>query len=198
MSNSTGHPTRGTFPSSKFQTRCLRRWRLRRRRVARFSHDKRGSMAIEFALVALPFFLIILAIFETALMFFADLMLDSSVATAARMVRTGQAQEQSLNETAFKNLICSNIPGVIKCNDLKVDVRAFPDFGGISLPSNTDDDGELQNNFAYQIGTASEVVVIRVYYPWQLFTPTHITGLSNMSGNKRLLITSAAFRNEPF
>jgi len=168
--------------------------------VKRFSRDQDGAMAVEFAILSLPFIGTLFAIFEAALMFSASQMLDTGINTAARMIRTGQVQAQSMDATAFKNLVCANIPGMLDCaNGLKVDVRSFPNFGNISLPPATDDDGELkEENFTFLPGNPSEVVVVRAYYSWQLLFPGQFSGLSNMGGNKRLLASAATFRNEPF
>ncbi|MHA1524338.1 MAG: TadE/TadG family type IV pilus assembly protein, partial [Alphaproteobacteria bacterium] len=57
--------------------------------VRRFGKNRDGVAAVEFAIVAAPFFAILFAIFETAFVFYADLMLDTGLAQAARMVRTG-------------------------------------------------------------------------------------------------------------
>jgi hypothetical protein len=37
-------------------------------------------------------------------------------------------------------------------------------------------------------------VVVRLFYKW----PIYVSLLQNMSGNNRLLIATAAFRNEPY
>ena len=157
-------------------------------------------MAIEFSILALPFIGTLFAILETALMFSANQMLETGVTNAARMIRTGQVQAQNMDATAFKDLVCANIPGIIDCtNGLKVDVRSFPNFGSISLPPSTDTDGELlEENFTFLPGQPSEVVVVRSYYTWSLLLPGYFSGLSNMGGNKRLLASAATFRNEPF
>ena len=42
-----------------------------------------------------------------------------------------------------------------------------------------------------------EVVVVRVYYAWSLFTPG-MSYMANMSADRRLLSAGAAFRNEPY
>ena len=51
-----------------------------------------GSAAVEFALIAPVFFLLLFAIFETGMLFFADMTLENGVAVTARLIRTGQAQ----------------------------------------------------------------------------------------------------------
>ena len=46
----------------------------------------------------------------------------------------------------------------------------------------------------YQPGGPGDIVVVRLFYQW----PIYVSLLQNMSGSKRLLIATAAFRNEPF
>ena len=47
-------------------------------------------------------------------------------------------------------------------------------------------------------GGPGEIVVVRLMYQWPVYVPTLGLDVSNMAGNKRLLIATAAFRNEPF
>jgi Flp pilus assembly protein TadG len=165
----------------------------------RFLRRTEGATVVEFGLVAVPFFALMFMIFETALVFFASQALDGSISRAARMIRTGQVQAGGLSESGFKDLICADTPAIFDCaSSLKVDVRSFPNFGAIALPAVVDGNGDLTNNFTFSPGASSEVVVVRAYYPWTLITPSELSGLSTMSGNKRLLSASAAFRNEPF
>ena len=43
-----------------------------------------------------------------------------------------------------------------------------------------------------------DVIVVRAFYTWEVFTPMLSFFLSNMSGTNHLLATAAAFRNEPY
>lgn len=183
----------------------LHKQRVRRARrpaasiLRRFLRAGDGHAAVEFAIIAAPFFTILFAIFETALVFFSGQTLENGVAIAARMIRTGQVQTQGVSEQQFRTMICQNQPGLVDCaNKLRVDVRSFPNFGGVNLPPALDNEGDLNNNFTYQPGTASDVVVVRAFYVWDLLIPDPLTGLSNMGGTRRLIAASAAFRNEPF
>ncbi|MBP0685458.1 pilus assembly protein, partial [Mycobacterium tuberculosis] len=56
----------------------------------RFRKDNRGSVAIEFALIALPFFLLIFAVVEVTLSFTAEQVMSNTVDDIARQLRTGQ------------------------------------------------------------------------------------------------------------
>ena len=60
-------------------------------------------------------------------------------------------------------------------------------------------DGEIDDtNFTFDPGGGGDVVVVRVFYDWQLMAPGVVSGMTNMSGNKRLISATAVFRNEPF
>src|SRR5688572_33004714 len=71
-----------------------------------FVRDERGVTAIEFGILALPFFTIIFAIIETTMVFFAGQVLDSAVEDASRMIRTGRAQTAGYSLTNFRTLMC--------------------------------------------------------------------------------------------
>jgi Flp pilus assembly protein TadG len=164
-----------------------------------FCKNERGATAVEFAIVGLPFFALLMAIFETGLVFYAQTSMDGSMAEAARMIRTGEAQKSGWDQTAFRNKMCASISGLVDCsNSLKIEVLSFPDATAISLPPALDINGDLKNNFAYSPGAPNETVVVRIFYAWNLILGIPGIGLSNMNGNKRLLTAAAAFKNEPF
>ena len=166
--------------------------------LVRFRRNQSGATAVEFALVATPFFALMFAIIETALLFFADQTLDTAVSTAARLIRTGEAQQQGLGSADFKTSICNQMPGLLDCTKLKLDVRKYATFGDIVLGVPLDNNKNLVNNFTYQPGAAGDIVVVRFMYPWPIYASLFGAGLANMSGNQRLLVATAAFRNEPF
>ena len=62
---------------------AMRRWRL-------FMRDETGVTAVEFAILALPFFSIIVAIMETSVILLAGAILDSAVQDTSRVIRTGR------------------------------------------------------------------------------------------------------------
>lgn len=164
----------------------------------RFLLARDGATAVEFAIVAIPFFITLYAIVQISILYFAESMLETGVAEAARMIRTGQAQAAGMDEDAIRTLVCSHVYGLIDCsNGLVVDVRAFPSFGSVSVPSAIGDDGEIAAG-AYDAGAGGEVVIFRVFYAYKLPIPDTVTGISNMSSGRRLMAATAAFRNEPF
>lgn len=180
--------------------RSLRAWLVSRGILYRRS--EKGSAAVEFALIAAPFLYLLLAVFETGLMLFSEYVIENGVAKASRMIRTGQVQTESIGPAQFKQIVCGNLASYLKCDSkLHLDVRSFEAFKDIDTPKAVSGDGELSDdvtvNAKFDPGDPLQVVVVRAYYDWELFTPG-ISQLSNMAGGRRLITAGAAFRNEPF
>jgi hypothetical protein len=86
---------------------------------------------------------------------------------------------------------------MFNCTNLSVDVQNYPQFSSVVNTTPIDGSGHFVNNMKYCPGNSGSVVVVHVYYPWQLFVIGLGYNISNMAGGQRLLIASAAFRNEP-
>jgi len=175
----------------RFAKRRLRALRAMRR----LARKEDGAAAIEFGMVAAPFLALVFAIMETAIVFFAGQTLETAVADSSRLIMTGQAQNQGMGQTAFKDAVCAKIYGLFDCQaGVQIDVKTYPSFASVDLSNPVDANGNFQNNMAFQPGVAGDIVVVRLFYQW----PIYISLLQNMPGNKRLLVATAAFRNEPF
>ncbi len=169
-----------------------------KRLLARFITRKEGTTAVEFAMIAMPFFALLFGVIETALVFFASATLENGVHEAARLVRTGQLQINGGGLSQFRQTVCDNAPILSDCvNSLYVDVRKFQDFTSINV-SNPIQNGQLQNNFQFTPGVGEDVILVRVFYVWDVNAPFIGTFLANMNDGQRLLSAAAAFRNEPF
>lgn len=178
--------------------------------LRRFRGNRRGSAAVEFALVAPMFFALLFAIIESALMFFAGQVLETITQNSARVVLTGQAQSGTVSvcavsgasapctQATFKTYVCSQIPALFDCNSLYVDVTSFSSFSAVTLPSHIDAAGNFDATMGYSPGSAGDIVVVRLFYQWPLFVTGLGFNISNLAGSKRLLVATAAFKNEPY
>jgi Flp pilus assembly protein TadG len=178
--------------------------------------DTRGSAAIEFAMVAPVFFLLLMGTIEAGIIFFAQSALQNAVNDAARLVRTGQSACYSLDSNnlcqtmtadQFRTKVCDEVSVLLRnCtndangnSDLQFDVTAYPaGFTGVTNSSPLNAAKNLPNLTVFNAGNACDVVLVRAYYRWPVFTPMLNFFLANMAGNKHLLATAAAFRNEPY
>ena len=161
--------------------------------------DREGSTVVEFALIAPVFFALLFAIIETGIMFLAGQLLQTVTQDSARMILTGNAQTASYSSANFATYVCSQVPALLSCNNISIDVKSYPSFSSISMSNQIDSSGNfISNNLQYTPGNPGDVVVVRLFYQW----PLVVTGLgwnpSNLFGNKRLLVGTAAFRNEPY
>ncbi len=176
---------------------------LTRHAVARplrlFARHRGGAVAIEFPLILVPFAAFLYAIMETALVFFANQVLETGAQEAARLVLTGQAQGSGYSQETFKTAVCGKITGWLDCSSkMSVDVRTFADFSSVTMTSPLDSGGNLTNNFVYQPGGPGDIVVVRLMYQFPIAIRLWNPNLVNMANNSRLLIATAAFRNEPY
>ncbi len=179
--------------------RALRRALRQMQRLRRFGRAEDGATAVEFAIVATPFLALLFAIIETALVFLAQQTLETATADSARMIMTGQAQKANFDAAKFKQDICSRIAALFDCaNGIVVDVRTAASFSAANTGRPLDANHNLVNNFTFNPGGASEIVIVRVMYQWPLLVPTFGYSLADMGNGKRLLMATSAFRNEPF
>ena len=176
---------------------------LKRRKNA----HQRGSAAVEFALVATPFLTLLFGLFEIMMIFFVQTTLEAAVNEESRKIKTGQANAGAgMTAASFKAGVCTRMMGLINCNDrLFVMVQNQPATG--SLPSPMTTPSMLATPPFQQNTAAGSIVVVRGFYLWPLMTPGISTALKNTSmsgpnGNlgttNRMLVATAAFRNEPF
>ena len=169
------------------------------RGMRRFGGDASGASALEFSMVAVPLILLLLGTLQVGLLYFANFALESATAQGARLIRTGQAQNQKFDAEAFKKEVCKHLSTMLSCTKLKLDVRRFDSFTKSELTDPLDSNGEMKTTFSYEPGVGGEVVVVRSFYPWDVpASLPDLIDLSNMKNGERMLIATAAFRNEPF
>ena len=170
-----------------------------RKALRRFRRNRRGSAAVEFALVAPVFFALLFAIIETAIVFFASQVLETVTQDSARMIMTGQAQNAGYGKAEFKAYVCGKVTVLFDCvNGVYVDVQSYPAFSGVSINDPIDGSKNFVPPNNYSPGGPGDIVVVRLFYQWPLIVTGLGYNISNLSGSKRLLTATAAFRNEPY
>jgi Flp pilus assembly protein TadG len=181
-----------------------------------FARDESGVTAVEFGLLALPFFSILGAILETSLVFLSGQVLESAVQDVSRLIRTGQAQESAMTSEGFKALVCDRTFGLISdCDAMHVEVAVVDEFGDVDMappvswscgePNVGETEAQAAARCAawtrpegFTPGSGSSVVTVQVYYKWPVIVPFGGLGLSNLPDGRRLMGAATVFRNEPF
>ena len=170
-----------------------------------FLRDERGTTAIEFGILGIPFFALLAAILETSYVFLAGQILDTAVQDSGRFIRTGQMQNGGYGLDKFKEEVCKGLYGLFDCSQLRINVAtvASGKFSDATLTSPlatncnpTSCDWAMPE--AYAAGKGSDVILVRVYYKWPTIVNLGGFNLANTGANSRLLGSVRVFANEPF
>ncbi len=167
----------------------------------RFRLDQSGAVAVEFGIVALPFFTLVFAIMQIALVFASDQLLETAVADAARMIRTGQAKTAGWGVTNFNSQVCTELYYLLDCTLLKTYITTSTSFGTVAVtPPINPATGNFNAtpSYAAAANTASQIVVVSTYYEYPTLFSALKLNLADQPNGTRLLGAVAAFRNEPF
>lgn len=198
----------------------VRRPRFRLWRKLARSSD--GAAAIEFAILAVPYFLIVFAIIETFVAFAAEQLVTNAVNTLGRELRTGQItynlnrSTTDMDVTKFRRAFCEEVNIMIQCseeeiatpNKLYIDARTFTSFAAIpktiprkSTAAYSDID---PTSFKFTPGGPSSINMLRAYYRWQVITDLvrpFITTIRPADGSMPsdfLIVATTAFQNENY
>jgi Flp pilus assembly protein TadG len=162
---------------------------------------------MEFAMLALPFCLLIFAILESCVSFAAQQLLSNAVDDVARAVRTGQLTEVS--QTVLHNRICAKMELMVadNCPNLQVDMRTYPTFQQAAEDTFSIVNGKVVfdigpdgNPVALKAerGAAGSKVTFRAFYMWPVMTDLMRASMSTVGGDKTLLYATTTWQNEQF
>ncbi|MBS0240527.1 MAG: pilus assembly protein [Proteobacteria bacterium] len=170
--------------------------------LARWGRNSDGVAALEFAMVALPFFMMLFGIIGVGLYYFTIFSLENAVEQASRLIRTGQAQGVNYTQAQFQTQVCNLAPGFIDCaNGLRVNVMSYASLNNVTaatFPNCLDGGGNLSGTTKFDMGGASSVVVIWACYEWKLAAQIPFIKLGNMSNGSYLIQATTIFRTEPY
>jgi Flp pilus assembly protein TadG len=180
-----------------------------------FFRCRKGATAVEFALVAAPFLALLVALLQTAMVFFAARMLDEITEEASRYVLTGQTQTANMNAAQFRTHVCTGdatltklVSALFTCSSFLISAQSYANFAA----ANTNDPivGFNANNqpvdangnvltMPWSPGNPGDVVVLQIMYQWPVIGGPLGFSLSSPNANgNRLLMSTAVFRNEPY
>ena len=175
---------------------------LRRRRRRRgLWADRRCTTSLELAIIAAPFFAMLLGLMDAGYDLFVQAELDTAVNMAARGVQvgsvTGTKGETSAQLAAAA--VCPNLRGLLNCSLLTVGVIHIPtdyyqDQNPLTFTSASSTGGSVCT------GTGGQLMLLQAWYQGPTFVGRLIPGFSQAYGNKRVHFTSssAGFVDEYF
>ncbi|MFZ4541199.1 MAG: TadE/TadG family type IV pilus assembly protein [Rickettsiales bacterium] len=188
--------------------------------LIRFKCNREGAAAVEFALVAGAFFILMMGVIEYGMIMFTKVAIESATMQVARTAGIGTTSSGCDRVCTIKNTIATKTMGLVSPQSVIVTSRvvsgsttATPPTPDICLLSSTNPfpatcPGAWQNNdgvVGYQqntgvtaasIGTSGRLVEIRVTYLWRVLFPMF---RSYFGTNGVYTITSSTVvKNEPF
>ena len=153
--------------------RATRDWVVAKIRQGRLKSDRRGTTMIEFALLGAPFIVIVMGIFELALMLLVAGNLDTAVAIAARQ---GGMAATSPSAAALRTNICGEMPNFGRdcAGALNVTLQTLATPAG-----------------------QSDIVIVRAVFTWPLINPV-VSGVLAAGGDDPgfNFVSTSAFRSE--
>jgi Flp pilus assembly protein TadG len=162
------------------------------------SKDREGSAAIEFAILALPFFVVIFAIAEIAIMFFVDSGLDAALHKAVRQVRVGVAKSGNWDVTKFKQVVCGELSFSFDCSSkLKVRATLVTDMSSITKASPIAG-GNLNVTEDFNLGDSGSYVLVQAFLPWNPTFKLYSISSAQLSDGSYVLGSAELIKNEPF
>lgn len=163
-----------------------------------FCRDQKGVAALEFALLAPIFFLLLLALIDLSIFFATHSIVDDSVESAARAVRVGLLQNDK-DGTQFRAVLCKRL-FFVSCGNFTFSVKPTTNLGAVSPNPGFDSSGHLSDQ-TYSTGNPDDVVVVTIAYVHTFIIPYIglIFGDSGMINPHMRTITSfLVVKNEPF
>lgn len=182
------------------------RW-SKRQAQRRFGKDRSGSTAVEFAIVAPLFLTMMFSTFEVGWFFFANSIVDASVGDASRKIKTGQVQKSFGDaQDKFDDMyddICDVVKSFGGCtNRLTIEVDTYNTFTELAADTTpatcADAPPDDVAALPFNPGDELQIVRVRICYLYTTLNPAIGMNLAEPGTNKRRIISSAIFRNEPY
>lgn len=181
------------------------------RALGRFRADARGATAVEFGIVAVPFFALVLGIITVGAQFMTSHFLEHGVEAASRKIRTGEALKDGMTLGDFRQLLCSEAGSLISCDEhLVIHIKSSDTFAGLSPLTSCVTDGQLtppEGEDSAALGTrtggASQRVVVSACYQWDMGlalwqTIWNLISPMPVVQGRPVLSAVTAFRSEPY
>ena len=174
-------------------------------KLEEFLREESGVTAIEFGMVALPFFMFAFGVIGIGLHFFTQNSLDHAVSSAARKIRTGQAQKAGTTVAEFKQMVKDEAGPTIDSSKLQIHMMTADNWDEITPPSCLDGAGQQVSGTGEDAdavgdhsGGAGKVVMVTACYEWEMAKLIPFLKLGTMSNGSGLIQAATTFRTEPY
>ncbi len=176
---------------------------------------RRGAVALEFAILAIPFFMWILFIFELGYDLFTQEAFDSALHSAVRQIQTGRAQTGNPKSVAtgqafIDGYLCPAARGLLECRNMSISVKALPgnllDYSYLPSPLKTIEHNTITRfndgaNGAFCNAAPKQLIMVQALYIGPSFIAGMLPGLLSARYEGRMAhptLSTAAFVVEPY
>jgi len=162
--------------------------------LRRFKSERKGSTAIEFAFIIVPFLMLTLGTLEIALIHLSRSSMADAIEKTSRQIMTGEADCLSASE--YITQLCDRLS--FANGDCEENTKVVMQ----ELNSFSDDPGADEQNFnsiqsTMSNGREDSIMLLRSYHRWNVMFPLLDDALGGGEG-ELVLVSNLAFRNEPF
>ena len=166
-------------------------------KLKKYFRSEEGTTAIEFSLLAIPFFMLVFGIIELSLMFASATLLEGATSNAARLVRTGQLQQNADPQAAFEQALCDYATVLIRCEDIVVEAQTMSSFSDFDEMAPTyDDDGNMESQ-GFDAGGSGDRILILTFYNYTMMVP-FVGRLLAGPDNKMPFMSTIVLQTEPY
>jgi Flp pilus assembly protein TadG len=151
--------------------------------LRRFRTREDGAAAVEFAMVALPFFALIIAVIELAIFFFATRYLEDGLFNASRKVLTNRLDTASIC-TTFPQEVKNQLASWFKPERLTISVTPLTSFSGSGSAVDLGAGG-------CTFGATGQTMVIRATYDYPFQGFRFISGSASLGKNYAVTAATA-------
>jgi Flp pilus assembly pilin Flp len=176
--------------------------------------NEAGVTAVEFALIAPVFMLIVAGIIEISLIMFTATVMESATNITSRVGKTGYIAVGKTRQQQIIDTVNAKTAGFLNPAKITVTSEVYSDFDDVGQPEpcisppSAPCSGVAGINFmdingngswdadmaAAGLGNAGDVVVYKISYPWSVTTPI----ISSIIGKLYTITARSVIRNEPF
>jgi len=180
-------------------------------RTHRLGTHRRGIVTLELAILAVPFFMLVLGTMEVGYDFFVQAVLSNAVGVAARSVQVGNNQAAATGAaevTWMKSAVCPALSRLLDCGQLYVSVTSIPNGVGQNYYTYLSANPPSLANMASSSDSvdtcgAADMMLLRAYYVSPTFLGMLVPGWSqnfpaNTGPRVHVTYASAGFVNEYF
>jgi Flp pilus assembly protein TadG len=180
------------------------------RRRTRFAAARRGAVALEFAILAIPFFLWIMFIFELGYDLFTQEALDAALQSAVRQIQVGNAQGVTTGQAFITSYLCPATRGLLECGNVSISVTALdatvPDYSYAPMPIIPLNGGQIvpfndSANGAFCNAMPKQLVLVQALYIGPSFIAGLLPGVLSARYNGSMAhptLATAGFVVEPY